>query len=374
MNQYRPTSVYIHLDRLQRNYKELESWAGSGAFLCPMIKANAYGHGDVACAKALVQGGCENLGVASVEEGLRILDHKISAKVHVFGFSTPGAVDEILNRCLIPVVSDFSQLEMLAENAKNETTIHLKFNTGMNRLGFSVGDLPKIHRLLGEKLKVVGVCTHLHSAEDFGLVEASTSYQQISMFKKIIQEFADKDVFFHVYNSAAISAVLNQSLKLEFGLRPGLLTYGIDPLESPKIKTLISPVMEFKSVIVALQKVKSNEVVSYGGTWQATRDSIVGLIPAGYADGVSRSLSNVGEVLVCQQKVPLIGRVCMDYAMVDLTEVKKDTDSLVGQEVVFFGQQGEQQMSVNDVAKQAGKVSYEILTGISERVPRIYSE
>ena len=371
---YRPTYVDIDLGKVEKNFLWLQSFSPS--FLCPMVKANAYGHGDIALAKTLEKSGCQHLGVGLVEEGVALRQGGVKSQILVYGFSGQEAFQEIVAQKLVPVVSSWDQFELLERHQNQTLSFHIKFNTGMNRLGFSPNEATKVKERIEQSphLKLEGVCTHFLQGEDLYSPGKSFSNEQLEKFDIIVSLFKDNSVFFHAYNSAAIAAVQLKKRPLQYGCRPGLLVYGVDPIKGESIKPLISPVMQFKSKIVAVHRVKSGEVVSYGGVWQANRESTIGIVPAGYADGVARSLSNRGEVLVAGARVPLIGNVCMDYIMVDLTELKHQPDNLLNAEVVFFGHQGEEYLSVEKVAEAAGRVSYEILTGISERVPRVYGE
>ena len=338
-----------------------------------MIKANAYGHGDVAVAKALIKEDCKHLGVSSVEEGINLKQHHITSSILVFGFHGREAARELVEQNLTPVVSNFDQLSELCILGKEEIRVHLKFDTGMHRLGFQLHEVQGVLNVLekNKNIKPIGLCTHLLSGEGIS-EEKSSAWQQNMDFKRIVQQFPDKDLFLHAYNSAAITALYKKKSGFEFGFRPGLLAYGIDPEKNLSLKPLVSPVMEFKSKIVGSQQVKSGGVVSYGGTWCAVKDSLIGIVPAGYADGVCRSLSDKGEFLVEGQRVPIRGRVCMDYTMVDLTELKQSPQELLNKEVVLVGKQGREQITVEEVAQAAGRVTYEVMTGIGERVPRIY--
>ncbi len=373
MDLLRPTHVHIHLDRLMNNFKTLRTFSPESPFVCPMIKANAYGHGDVSVAKALSGIGCDVFGVASVEEGIHLRQNHVTETILVFGFSSREAVRAMLEHRLTPVVSDFDQMTELGHEASEPIDLHIKLNTGMNRLGFSVHEVEGVKTVFekNENFNLVGVGTHFHSGGSLH-IDQSSAWQQNQLFEKMIAPFSGKSLIFHAYNSAAIASLYRLRRGFKFGFRPGLLVYGIDPADDLTIKPLVSPVMEFKSKIVGLQQVKSGEVVSYGGTWSATKDSLIGIVPAGYADGVCRSLSNCGEFLVKGQRVPIRGRVCMDYTMVDLTDISSSSQDLRGEEVVLIGRQGDEEITVEDVARTAGRVTYEVMTGISERVPRMY--
>lgn len=373
MDFYRPTSIQIRLDRLMENYSRLMGLNPAQSFVCPMIKANAYGHGDVEVMRALLKQGCQFFGVSSVEEGVTLRDCFPEAKILVFGFSGKAAVEELLKRNLTPVVSDFGQLEEINTQTSQKLSLHLKLDTGMHRLGFQKNEIPKLVEVLTShsNIRLEGVGTHFHTGE--GLCSSgSEAEKQKLLFESFLPFFQNWSPYLHAYNSAAIAAIYHHDKDYDFGLRPGLLVYGIDPSEKLSVKPLVSPVMEFRSKIVSTQQVKSGDVVSYDGIWRAKQDSLIGVVPAGYADGVCRSLSNVGEFLVRGQRVPVCGKVCMDYTMVDLTSLGLNSDALIGEDVVLIGQQGEELISVEEMAQRAQRSTYEVVTGISERVPRVY--
>ena len=334
-----------------------------------MVKANAYGHGDVQVVQHLESLGCPRFGVGLVEEGIRLRTKANSkAEVFVFGFTGDEAVRELLHHCLTPVVSDFSQLESLEKLTTNSTALQLKINTGMNRLGFVAKDIKKLLEILNnsKKLKVVGVGTHLMSSEDLADPQGH-SRQQLGQFEQLLKEMSSLPFSqLHAYNSsgAAQAMQLGDFQKQHaYGLRIGLGLYGLLACDG-SLQTKLSPVMSLKSKIVAIQQVKKNQAVSYGATWTAPRDSQIGIVPIGYADGVPTQLSNRGIVHVGEHSVSIVGRVCMDYTMVDVT----DCVNAIDQEVVFFGKK----QKATQVAVQASTIGYDVLTRISERVPRLF--
>ncbi len=336
-----------------------------------MVKANAYGHGDLQIVQQLEKAGCQRFGVGLVEEGLRLREKaKSPSEILVFGFAGKEAVKELLHHCLTPVVSDFSQLELLENQAASAISIHLKINTGMNRLGFTPEEIPRLLNVLqtSKKIKVQGIGTHLMSAEDLA-DPRGLSREQLEKFKSCLPFFSALNVpFLHAYNSSGAAQVLaldSYSQQNAYGLRIGLGLYGLLACDSP-LKQKLFPVMRLKSKIVAVQKVKKGQAVSYGATWVAPRDAVVGIVPMGYADGVPTQLSNRGEVFAGGKGRPIVGRVCMDYTMIDVTELAEPLQK----EVEFFGVQ----QSAVEVAPKASTISYDILTRISERVPRIFIE
>ena len=370
MSFYKPTTLWVHTQRLIENFQALRALYPENPFLCPMVKANAYGHGDVIVARALNRAGCQSLGVSSVEEGLRLREQSISGDILVFGFQGKEAAQALVEKGLQPVVSNFEQFHDLSQATSQPCSIHIKLDTGMHRLGFQAPELESLGKLLEKhpNLKMVGVGTHFHTGSEVTL-EGSRAWEQLRLFQEMIPPLMKFKPLVHAHNSAAIVALYKKGAPFEFGWRPGLLVYGIDPGENLSLKPLLGPVMKFTSQIVSLQPVKSGEVVSYGGMWQALRDSLIGIVPAGYADGVCVSLSNRGEFLVKGQRVPIRGQVSMDYTMVDLTDLKGE--NWLGEEVVLVGPQGSEEISVEEMAQKAGRLTYELITGIGPRSPRI---
>jgi len=379
-SRYRHTYLKVSGSNLIWNYGELKKL--SNQFYCPMIKANGYGHGDLEILRILKEVGPGYFGVSSVEEGLRLCSVSSDFKFLVFGFHGLASVQAMAEQGLIPVVSSFDQLEALekwAVNGSSKTTdsldFHLKFNTGMNRLGFVESEIPEVIQKIQKlnRWRLAGLCMHFHSGENLGSGESSNG--QMDLFEKMLGSFSSfSNLKVHAHNSASLKASVSRNLELRYGIRPGLLFYGVHPQEFVESLPLVRPVLSFHSNIVSTQRVKSGGVVSYGGSWSAPRDSLIGIVPAGYADGVRRQISNKGFVLVKGKKVPIVGHVCMDYTMVDLTSLDISSEACVGKEVVFFGHQDDSSISVEDVAGWANCTSWEILTGLSERVPRFYEE
>jgi alanine racemase len=369
----RPTHVKIHLDHVENNFEVFKKLPSSVHFLCPMVKANGYGHGDVSVTKKLTSIGCKNFGVGLVEEGLGLrLAGITTPNILVFGFVGIEAVQEMHEANLIPVVSDWEQFEALktVHNRKAlnvRQPIHIKINTGMNRLGFTQDEVPRLAEYLKQHsfFNVIGCGTHLMTSEDLG-TNGGSSYVQLTAFHEILKTLNLKSCAVHAYNSGGaihMNARPEIAQQFPYGFRIGLGLYGYSPVAtdlSPKLY----PAMSFISRIVTVQNVKKNGRVSYGGTWTAKRETTVGVVPAGYADGIPTQLSNKGVVQVGSVRAPIIGRVCMDYTLVDVTDVAEP----LGKDVEFFGTN----ISAQTLAEHAGTITWDILTRVSERVPRLY--
>lgn len=406
---FRKTFAEIDLDALQKNFDLIRS-SLPNRFLCPMVKANAYGHGDLVFSKALELMGAQHLGVCLVEEGVRLRKGKVKSDIIVFRGFDKVAAEALFEYKLTPVVSQFQHIEDLVAASKkfNQTiSCHVKFDTGMNRLGFSPSDAEKVILACqkSRRLNIRGVLTHLHTGEDADQ-KNGTSLKQLQMFamlQKSFSGFGPGKVQFHVYNSAGIAHLMKAQSRAEhplslfekkivstqrsilpLGLRPGLMIYGY--CESLIAETRnheqekLKPVMTLKSQIAAVRVLKKNQTVSYGGTWTAKQKSYIGVVPIGYADGYHRRNSNRSYVSLLGSMVPVVGRVCMDYLMVDMTELLQKTrmsvnhDALYQSDVILFGPKSQHnQISAEEVAQTSDTISWEVLTSIGERVPRVYT-
>lgn len=364
MEAFRKTRALIHLDHLIQNAKQLKSRLPHDAFFCPMVKADAYGHGAVTVVEALAQAGFRRLGVSLLEEGIELRDFGFEGEILVFGSLTRG-VSELEAYRLTPVASDFSHLELLSQLLDEPISVHLKFDTGMNRMGFSEKKISGVHDFVAQnkKLKVAGLLTHLHSGDDFEATKL-----QVERFKNIIPHFQSFNPEIHFWNTAGLLSKNQESTELRsWGARPGIGLYGGCGLK---------PVMSFRSQIVQVHKIEKGEGVSYNLTWRAPGDRVIGTVTCGYADGYHRLHSNKSQVLVAGEKVPLVGTVCMDYFMVDLTELQQKYPGrdFRNTEVTLFGLDAEgNHLDVNEVAKSAQTTCYEMFTSVSSRVPREYS-
>lgn len=344
-----------------------------------MIKAEAYGHGAVQVAKALASVGCESFGVALVEEGAKLKENGISGEVLVFGALDREAIEPILSFGLTPVISSWEFLKSFDEQAEAATFVHLKFNTGMNRLGFSVEDSAKLVSFFesSKRLKLKAVCSHFHSAHDLGENSTAHTDRQIDLFSHVVSDFSELTHQAHLYNSTGlIKAAKHFPKQMQYGARPGLALYGLcsHPEDLVSLNCELEPALELYSHIAQVQKVSEGEGVSYNWNWRAKTDSVIGVLPIGYGDGLPRLRSGLGFVLIQGHKVPLIGTICMDYAMVDLTQLsheKKRTDWL-GEEVILLGRKFDQEVSAEDWARETQSITWEVVTRISHRVPRLY--
>ena len=370
MTVFRPTRAEIDLEALRSNFRLLRSLAPEADFACPMVKANAYGHGDVACSRALRQAGAGWLGVALFEEAFRLRDAGDNGPLLVFGAANAESAREASVRQVSPVVSSLDQLKLIAANARGPLRVHLEFNTGMNRLGLAPDEAETARAMIDANpaLTLEGVCTHLAEGEDAGEVSGA-SEAQFQRFGRALTAFAGLPIHVHALNSSALAnSSATRQLKT-FGIRPGIAVYGAHPDHVRDVPLGLRPVMRLKSAFTQFHRLPIGAKVSYGGRWQAKRPSLIGVLPVGYGDGYPRSLSNKGSVSVRGLRAPIAGTVCMDYFMADLTDIERESGPIsIGEEAVLIGPE----ISADELAKAIGTISYEIFTSLSARVPRIF--
>ena len=379
---YRPTVAVVDLGKLARNTRKLFQAMGRPAFFCPMVKANAYGHGDLEIAKKLRAIGVEHLGVGLVEEALHLREDGDSKSILHFGMFDRHGAKVLIENAITPVISSIEEVQILTAELATVTRqtpldVHLKINTGMNRLGLAPAlALEATRKILAEpKLRLTGVATHFASGEVLSR-EGSTAHEQLTLFESCVREIKKLgagDFVQHIANSAT-ARELRLLGREEFGVRPGIAVYGIElPTEAAPQENVFSlePVLRLESRIVHIQDVRQGGRVSYGGHWQSTRDSKIGVVPIGYADGYHRGLGG-GSVLIHGRRASIVGNICMDYFMVDLTDF--GAQAKVGDTVVLLGEMQNDKITAQELADRLGSIPYEILTSLSERVPRLYND
>jgi alanine racemase len=362
----RPTWAEIDLDALADNVRLLKSQA-NGAALLAVVKANAYGHGAVAVARAALAAGADRLGVICLDEGEQLRRAGITEPILVMGHTSAREAQRLVDLSLTPsVVSSEVALALarVASERRIEMPVHLKVDTGLNRYGLPASKAADLGRWLRDLagIQTEGLFTHFASADEG---DKSYTVEQHKLFLAVAEQL-DWVPIRHVSNTATLLDMPDMSLDM---VRPGLGIYGCYPSSQVKRSLPLRPVLSLRGRIARLTSLAPGESVSYGRTWRAPRPSLIGLLMCGYADGLPRALSNRGSVLVRGRRAPIVGRVCMDMCMVDVSDIP---DVALDDEVVIIGRQGEEEISADEVAELCGTISYEILCGISARVPRLY--
>jgi alanine racemase len=365
------TTAEVDLGALAYNYHQLRRLAPPSVKFLAVVKADAYGHGAIPVSKKLAELSADFLGVARVQEGIELRDGGITKPILVLSGVYQEEVKEVLAYNLTPLVYRWEIAEALSAAAGKrgkKIPLHIKVDTGMGRVGVLAEEAPafadRVRKL--ENLEIEGIASHLSTADEG---DSAFAEEQLERFSRTIEEMKKLDIdppFRHIANSAALVNLPAAQLNL---VRPGIMLYGSYPSPSLKAKVSLRQVMSWKSRIADLKKLPAGYPISYGRTFITQRPSLIAAIPVGYADGYNRLFSNRGEVLVKGMRARVVGRVCMDWTMVDVTAI---TGVEVGDEVVLMGSQSGQEITPEEMGGWIGTISYEILCSVGKRVPRIY--
>jgi len=366
-NQNHLTWAEVDLDAIAHNARGLKERAGEETELMAVVKANAYGHGAVPVARTALENGASRLAVNRALEGVELRQAGITAPILILGYSLPNEAETIVRWDLTPTVTTVEgalALSAMSDRQGKVTPIHIKVDTGMGRIGFDINramkEIPRIARL--RNIKLEGLLSHFSEAD---LKDKHFANLQLNNFLTLTRALNKKNITFqclHIANSAAVLSMPDAHLNM---VRPGIMLYGYGYSDIDKLK----PVLSLKSKILYIKKVPPGTPVSYGRTFTTKRKSIIATIPLGYADGYSRKLSNNGEVLISGKRAPIVGRVCMDTIMVDVTDLPNVSYK---NEVVLIGRQGREQITADDIADKTGTIPYEVLTSIGQRIKRVY--
>ena len=373
----RPTHAQIDLDALRDNYRALRRFVVECAPTTPplvmaVVKANAYGHGLVVVARALEECGATILACADIEEGVRLRQEGVRAPILVFGALSISDLNGVFDHDLTPTVSSPSAaraLQRAAAGRGSRLHCHLKIDTGMNRFGFRYDNLHRtMPEVLGSSHLVFdAVYTHFTTGEDATgrlFVEQRARFEQST---SILASLGLVDVKCHAANSAALLAGAECWYQ---AVRPGLLLYGVAPPDVTVPDALtVRPVMSLRSRVVAVKGMRTGETSGYGARFVAERPTRVAIVPAGYADGIDVRLAGVGEVLIRGRRAPIIGSVCMDSIVIDVSDVDVDP----GDEVVVIGAQDDDQIDALEVSRWISTVPHDVLCRTGSRIERVYS-
>jgi alanine racemase len=378
----RPTWAEISRTALQHNYATVRDYVAPGATVCAVVKADAYGHGAAECALAFQQERAKWFGVSTPEEGVKLREAGIRGRILLMSGFWRGAEDLIIEHNLTPAVWDWEHIELLEnaaeklDKAPQSVAVHWKVETGMARLGTSMDDLNQMISVLqsAQFVMLEGVFTHMASAE---VVDAPDVDAQIVRFDDAcmtITESGLAPVYFHMANSAGI---VTRERTWKNMVRPGLSLYGyylpftsvLGGLADHAPELPVIPALTWKTRIIAMRDVDARTPVGYNGAYITQAPSRLAVLPVGYADGFSRHMSNRGRVLVRGDYANVVGNVTMDLVTIDVTGMPGVS---IGDEVVLIGEQGNKKITAWEHASHASTIPYEILCGISARVPRKY--
>jgi alanine racemase len=365
----RPTRVEVNLGQLGRNLQAVRQHVGSAKVMA-VVKANAYGHGLVPVAQEMVKGGADSLGVALLEEAVILREAGITTPILVFGGIAETQIPLFIRHDLTltaPSIDKLTLIENAAAVMGVTARVHLKIDTGMERLGIHYYSADKLLEasLKTRHVQVEGIYSHFANSDAADLAHAR---EQLSRFHEVLSFYDKRSLPMpqrHIANSGGILQLPESHLDL---VRPGIMLYGVYPSPECARTVPIQPALTWKSHVAYFKVVQPGHPISYGSTWQSDHPVRVVTVPVGYGDGYFRTLSNKGEVLIRGQRYPVAGRVCMDQIMVNIdsgTAYYRD-------EVILLGRQGESVIIADDLAEWAGTISYEVLTNINSRVPRVY--
>jgi alanine racemase len=364
----RPTFAQIDLGKLKQNFNAIQNKAKK-SIVMPILKANAYGHGMVTIAKYLEKNNAKIFGVAFLEEGILLRKEGIKADILVLGGLSGYQVEFFIKYNLIITASSIDKLKLIdwiAHKMNKKARVHLKIDTGMERIGVHYYNSKKFFEvsISLKNIVVEGVYSHFANSDADDLY---STYLQFDRFMEAVSYFEKRDYYLlrHIANSGAIIRFEESQLDM---VRTGIALYGYMPDYNLENTLKLSPILSLYSKVVYFKVAEKGAKVSYGSTWEAEEQTRLITIPIGYGDGYPRALSNKGFVLIKGKKYPIVGRVCMDQVVVDIGK-----DEVFNQdEVVIIGKSKNRVITADDIAKKVDSISYEILTQINTRVPRIY--
>jgi alanine racemase len=371
------TKAIVHLDRFLGNFHAVKARIGQERHICVPVKADAYGHGALEIAKTSLEAGAFCLGVSTVTEGTELRKGGIKAPILLFSQPDSSEIPAIIDLKLTPFISDVWFADALNEQASINNvrlSVHIKIDTGMGRIGCQAEDVLTLaaHITSCQWLKLAGTATHFAVSDSTDSGDIAYTQRQLRLFREAIDIIKDAGIepgIVHAANSGAV--ILHPESWFDM-VRPGIFLYGYKTAEESEIQGFpfeplqSEPVMELKSLVVLIKKVKKGESVSYGRTWIADKDTFVGILPIGYADGLPRLASGKWQAVINGKTYPLAGRICMDQCCVDLGS---DSDVKRWDEAVIFGGAA---LDAAELARRIGTIPYEITCNINKRVPRVY--
>jgi alanine racemase len=368
-DELRPTYLEVDLDRLAANYRTIAAHVAP-ARVMPILKANAYGHGLVQVAQLLERVGAPHLGVAYLEEGIRLRQHGVRTPVLVLGGIVGSQIPRFLEHDLTLTASSVDKLRAIdacAAATGRAATVHLKIDTGMERIGVHWYSAEKLleESLRCRHLRVEGIFTHLANADTRALDHARLQLERFAEVLRFYERRSLPPPLRHAANSGAILQLPESHLDL---VRPGILFYGAGPTAEVPARLPVGQALRWATRVVFFKVVQADHPVSYGSTWAPGQETRVLTLPVGYGDGYARAMSGKAEVIVRGKRYPVVGRICMDQVMVSI-----GWDSAYnGDEVVLLGSDGPATITIEELAAWAGTIPHEILTSINTRVPRVY--
>ncbi len=358
----------IDLDAILFNLQQIKKIVGKKIKIMAVVKADAYGHGLEEVARALSFYNDIYFGVSSLEEGVKLRNTGIKAPIINLLPPLPEDIREMVHQDITPILVDGELVEVLDKEGKRQGKIlrvHIKVDTGMGRLGIkphsAVDFLQRLSKY--KNIFVEGIYTHFASSDN----DVEFTKYQLGIFLRVLEELKEKGIHIPLRHSANSSAILSLPQSHLDMVRPGLVLYGINPLQNNSVG--LRPAMSVKAKVIQAKELPKGHSISYGRTYILSRDSRLAVVGIGYAQGFFRALSNKGSVLINGKRAPILGVICMDQCVVDVTDCE---DVKLGDEVVIMGKQGEEEITAWDLANLSGTIPYEILTSLGHQIPKVY--
>ena len=368
----RPVWAEINLDNLAHNIKEVKSLINKNTKISAVIKADAYGHGALAVAQTLLDNGADSFAVATFNEALQLRRKFKDIQILILGYTPKELATDLIENELTQTIYSYDEAKEISKIAKqmNKTLkIHIKIDSGMNRLGLlckedTIKEILQISKL--DNLFIEGIFTHFAIADE---KDKTYTKKQVEKFNYIVASLDKKGLQIpikHVSNSAAIIDLPQYNFDM---VRAGIMIYGLYPSENvDKNKAKLKEVMSLKTKIAQVKTVEAGSKISYGLTYECKKETKIATLPIGYADGFTRLLSNKTHVFVNNKKAKVLGTICMDQSIIDVTDI----DVKIGDEVIIFGNEEKDTISATSIAKLLGTINYEIVCMVNKRVPRVY--
>lgn len=364
----------INLDNIAHNVREIRKIISDRTAVLGVVKADAYGHGAIEVAKTLLDNGVTHLAVSMLDEAIQLRLNGVTEPILILSYTDPIRAEEIISYNVTQTVFSHDLAEALSDAAVrmgHKVKIHIKIDTGMTRVGFMPGfnavkDVVEISRLPG--IIIEGLFTHFASADE---KDKTYTYMQFERFLSIVAELQRIGIHIpikHVANSAAIIDFPDMHMNM---VRAGIILYGLYPSDFiDKKKVSLKPAMSLKTNVILVKDVEPDTPISYGRVYKTKRMSRIATLPIGYADGYSRLLTGKARVLINGEFAPVVGTICMDQCMIDVTDLKGEVKK--GDEVVLFGKQGDNEIKIEEIASLMGTINYEIICQVGKRIPRVY--
>ncbi|NFR88419.1 MULTISPECIES: alanine racemase [unclassified Clostridium] len=368
----RPVWAEIDLDAIAYNMRNIKKLAQNKDVIA-VVKADCYGHGALDVVPTLLENGASRLAVAVLTEAIELRNNNITAPIMILGYTPEYLFEEVVNYDIEQTVYDLEyakKLSHLAIKFNKKAKIHIAIDTGMGRIGFipnekAIRDIKKIYNLKG--LDVIGIFTHFSTSDETDKEYTNEQFNKFTSFIDMLSKVGVKIPIKHISNSGAIIDMPKTYLD---SVRAGIILYGYYPSdEINKDNIKLKPALTLKASLTRVQELDINSYISYGKTFKTERKSIIATLPIGYADGYSRLLAPGAKVIINGNFAPIIGRICMDQCMIDVTDID---DIHVGDEVIILGEDGNLKLTANDLAKSMGTINYEILCMLKYRIPRVY--